>query len=81
MASTLLAMSLSMVLLVGVIKLVGLLSPDDMIKGGIAIAAFLGMITLMTLITKLGGQVKGLASTILAFSVAIGILAGGYTLA
>ena len=73
----LLSISISMLLMVGVCKLVGMLSFEDMVKGGIAIAAFMGIVYGMCKIVKMvDSDVPKIAATILAMSVAIGILAG-----
>lgn len=77
LGTTMLSMSVSMLLMIAVMKLLGTLSAADVIKGGLAITAFLGVITVMTKITNLAGKNTGkMASTLLAMSVAIGILAG-----
>ena len=72
-----LAMSFSMLLMVGVMKLISMLKPEELAKGGAAILAFTGVIALMCAIVKMvGSDAPKIASTILAMSVAIGILAG-----
>lgn len=76
MGKMLLSMSVSMLLLLGVTKLIGLMSVEELAKGYAAIILFVGIITLLALITNVAGNTEKLASTILAFSVAIGILAG-----
>lgn len=71
-----LSLSVSLLLMVGVVKLIGLLEPGELIKGGIAIAAFATIIALMIKsVMKQGSQAPKVAGTILAFSIAIGILA------
>lgn len=72
-----LSISLSMLLMVGVCKLVGMLKPEDMVKGGIFALAFLGLVALLVKVTKVsnGQQIAKVAGTILAFSIAIGVLA------
>lgn len=73
----LLSVSISMLLMVGVCKLVGMLSAEDLVKGGVAILAFTGIIALMVKIVKMAGpDVPRIATTILALSVAIGVMAG-----
>lgn len=77
LGSTLLAMSTSMLLMVGVIKLVSGLSPEEMVKGSAAILAFVGIIGLMTgIIKKLGSDAPKMAATLLAMSLSIGVLGG-----
>ena len=71
-----LAISLSLAILVGVMKLIGFLSPGDMIKGGIAIAAFAGLLYLLVQTLKpMKSYVAKMAGTLIALSVSIGILA------
>ena len=50
----LLKMSLAMVLLVGVCKLAGMLTPDEMIKGGAFAAAFVIFVGLLVKVTQIG---------------------------
>lgn len=77
LGSTLLGMSASILILALVVKLLAGMSVGDIAKGLVALTAFTGIIALLTLITKLGGtELKGLAPTLLAMSVSIGILAG-----
>jgi hypothetical protein len=72
----LLGVSLAMLILVGVMKLVGMLTVGEMIKGGIAIAAFGVMIALLVKsVMKNGKDAPKVAGMILAFAVAIAILA------
>ena len=71
-----LALSVSMLLLVGVCKLVGMLSPEDMIKGAAFATAFVLFVGAITVIAKTGGSdMAKIGSTILAMSVAIGVMA------
>lgn len=71
-----LSMSVSLLLMVGVVKLIGLLTPSELIKGGIAIAAFATIIALLVKsLSKNGKELPKVAGTILACSIAIGILA------
>ena len=77
LGGTLIAMSASMLIMVGVIKLVSGLSAGELIKGGAAILAFVGIIALLTEIVKMvGPDAPKLAGTLLAMSVSIAILAG-----
>lgn len=73
----LLSFSFSLLMMIGVCKLVGKLSPSEMIKGGLFVLAFVGVIALLVSVLKVGNEEKigKAASTILAFSIAIGILA------
>ena len=74
----LLSISMSMMLMIGVVKLIGKLSPDEMLKGAVFAVAFLIFVKKLTEITKIGSeeQMAKVAGTILAMSVAIGLLAG-----
>lgn len=72
---TMLAMSTSMMLMVGVIKLISMLEPGEILKGMVGMVAFMGIIKLMTEIVKYDGQIMKAGGTILAMSVAIGIMA------
>ena len=73
-----LSMSFSLLLLVGVCKLVGMLSEDEMIKGAAFVAGFTLLIKSLVSTLKLGDKetMGSVASTILALSLAIAILAG-----
>ena len=72
------SISVAMLLLVGVVKLVGKLSAEDMIKGTVFAGAFLLFVAALVSITKIGNEQRmaKVAGTILAMSVAIGIMAG-----
>ena len=73
---TVLAMSFSMVLLSGVIKILSGMDVGDVLKGIVIMETFVLLIAEMLLIAKLGKNTGKLAGTILSMSVAIGILAG-----
>lgn len=72
---TMLAMSASMMLMVGVIKLISMLEPGEILKGMVGMVAFMGIIKLMTEMVKYDGRIMKAGGTILAMSVAIGIMA------
>ena len=73
----LLAISAAMLIMVGVIKLLGMLSVGELVKGGIAIAALTGIIyALVYTVRTVEHEVPKIAMTLLAMTVAIGILAG-----
>ena len=78
LSGLLLSVSFSLVKLVSVCKLVGLLSVDDMIKGAAFITGFVFLIKKLASILKIGEseQIAKVSATILAMSVAIGMLAG-----
>ena len=73
----LLSISTSMLLMVGVCKLVGKLTVEDMIKGAAFAAGFAVFVWALVSITKIGSdkQIAKVSGTILAISVAVGILA------
>ena len=74
----LLSISFSMLLMVGICKLVGKLSEDELIKGAAFVVGFTIFVGLLVRITKVSSeqQIARVAGTILALSVAIGVLAG-----
>lgn len=71
------SISTSLLLMVGVCKLVGMLSTDEMIKGALFTIAFGVMLKCMMDILKIGNDQKiaKVTGTILAISTAIGIMA------
>ena len=76
LGKTIKSIVVSMGLMIGVVKLAGQLSPDDMINGVKFAAAFLAFLSGLIKITSKGGETVKLAGTLLAVSVAIGLLAG-----
>ena len=73
----LLSMSVSMLLMVGVMKLVGILSASEIIKGTAAVVAFGALMIAMIKAVKTAGPGAGkVAGTLTAMAVAIGIMAG-----
>ena len=78
LSGLLLSVSFSLAMLAGVCKLVGLLSVDDMIKGAAFITGFVFLLKKLVSILKIGEseQIAKVSATILAMSIAIGILAG-----
>lgn len=72
-----LSITFSMLLMVGVCKLVGMLKPEDMLKAGAFALAFLVFVGILVAITTISStqQTAKVAGTILAFSIAIGLLA------
>ena len=75
--STLLAMSAAMVLMALTVKLVSGMEPGEIAKGLVCIVAFGGIITGLVAATRLAGdgELKRVATTLLAMSISIGILA------
>lgn len=77
LGATLLSISASMLILVGVVKLISGLSLGEIAKGVAAIGAFTLIIAALVKITNMAnGASPKIAATLLAMSVAIGILAG-----
>ena len=74
----LLSISLSMILMVGLCKLINLLEPGEMGKAALFAAGFLSFVFALTKITTISNdkQMAKVAGTILAASLAVGILAG-----
>ena len=72
-----LSVSVSLMLLVGVCKLVGMLTVEEMIKGAVFVAAFVILLKVLmkTLTISNGQKMAKVAGTILAMSAAIAILA------
>lgn len=73
----LMSISISLLLMVGVCKLVGMLSAEDMLKGAAFIAAYVLLIKSFVKVLAIGSEQEMMktAGTLLAMSVAIGILA------
>ena len=76
LGTTLLAMSASLILLVAAVKLISGLSKEEIIKGGLGLLAFVGVIAILSLITNLGKRVRGLGTTLLAMSASMLVLVG-----
>ena len=72
-----LGISTSLMLMIGVCKLVGLLSVSDIVKGVTFISGFVVLVKVLVGVLTIGSeqQMGKVAATILAMSVAIGILA------
>ena len=73
----LLSISISMIMMVGICKLAGHLSAEEMIKGAIFAGAFILFVKGLVKVTSVGSeqQMAKVAGTIFALSFAIGILA------
>ena len=71
-----LSMSVSMLMMVGVVKLVSMLTPGEITKGIIAIGLFALMIKAMVKIAKDAGNNTKLAGTLLGMATAIAIMTG-----
>ena len=76
--TNLLKISFAMLLLAGVVKVVGMLSPHEMLKGCAFAVAFIAFLAALMAVTNLfgGGKLEKIGTSILAISVAIGIMAG-----
>ena len=71
-----LAISASLLIMVGVVKLLGMMDIPTLVKGGIAITLFGGILAGLIYMVKLvGPQAPKLAGTIAAMSLAIGVMA------
>lgn len=74
--SSLLGMSVALLAMVGVVKLLGMMSPAEIKQGISAITKFVGLMAVMILITRIGKKdMASMASTLTAMSIAIGIMA------
>ena len=74
---TMMKMALSMLILVGVVKILSMMDAETIIKGLLAVQAFVLVIAEMLLIAKLGGKSSSkIASTIMSMAIAIGLMAG-----
>ena len=73
-----LSVSFSLLLMVGICKLIGMLSVEEMVKGAAFAAGFVVLLKVLIKILTIGNeqQMAKVTGTILAMSVAIGILAG-----
>lgn len=76
--SSILAISAAMMLMSLTIKMVANMQPSEIAKGIICITLFGGIVTGLMAATRLAGgnDLKGVAATLLAMSLSIGILAG-----
>ena len=74
----LLSISISLMLMVGVCKLVSNLKTEEMLKGAAFLAGFMIFIKILVMITQIGSEqnIAKVAAMILAMSIAVGILAG-----
>lgn len=78
LGSTMIQLTVALGLMVGVVKLINMLTPGEMAKGAVAIAGFGIIVTALANImtTYNGSNLKGLSSVLLSMSVSIGLLAG-----
>lgn len=76
LGKTLLAMSVAMVIMTGVVKALGGMDRNTLIQGGITIGAFVGIIALLTLITKLAGNtMTNLSTTLISMAISMAVFA------
>lgn len=78
LSGLLLSVSISMLLMIGICKLVNKLEPEALLKGGAFAIGFVVFIGLLKKAVSVGSDTKTakMAGTLLAVSIAIGILAG-----
>lgn len=77
--TTILAVSGAFILMAAAAKILGTMNPEELSRGTKYIAAFAGIISALMVVTRVVGggvEIAKLGGTILAISVAIGILAG-----
>nr|DAV24891.1 MAG TPA: tail tape measure [Bacteriophage sp.] len=74
----LLSVSISLMLMIAVCKLVTNLSPEDLKNGALFLLGFMAFVWLLVKITTIGSgqKIAKVAATLLAMSIAVGILAG-----
>ena len=72
---TLIKMSLALLLMVGIAKLIGSMKTEDLVQGTIGILAFVGIISLLQLVTKIGGNKIGgdLIKMVLSIALLVGV--------
>lgn len=73
----LLSVSTSMIMMVGICKLVSLLSPSEMVKGGVFALAFIGLVGLLVKVTTIATdkQIAKVGAVLISMSLALGIMA------
>lgn len=70
-------MSIALLLMVGVVKLISMLSAGELIKGGIAIMAFVGIVTLLGIAANAAGEHSSkFGGTMLKLSLALILMVG-----
>lgn len=68
-------LSAALILMTVAVKLISGMSASDLKKGGAAILAFVGIVTLLALVTRIGGEpIKKLGSTLIAMSASMLIM-------
>ena len=77
MAGVIASMALALTMIVGVCKLVSMLSAGELIKGSVAVVAFgVLLVALVNAVKATGPEATKIGGTLLAMTAAIGILAG-----
>ena len=77
LGGVLMAVSIAMLLMAGVCKIIGMMDASELAKGIVAVTVF-GLIIkgLITVVKSSGSEAGKIAGTVLAMSIAIGIMAG-----
>lgn len=81
-AGLIMSMSFALILMIGVCKLVNILSVEDVFKGALFIGAFILIIKALVSVLTVGKdqEIAKVGGTLLMFSLAIGIMAGAVAL-
>ena len=75
LGTMMLGLSASLLIMTQVVKIISGMSAEELLKGGVAITAFVGIVALLGSITKLTGSgIDKLGSMMLKLSVALGIM-------
>ena len=75
-------MAYAMVLMVGVMKLVGMLKPEEIVDGVVFAIGFIAFVKYLGLIvTTTNGSLKGLGSSLIGITIAMGLMVGVVKLA
>ena len=77
LGSAMLKLSVSLYLMIGVVKLLSMMDPEDIAVGTLGLTAFVGVISLLSLATRLAGKNSSkLGTSLLAMSASLLILTG-----
>ena len=69
-------MAVSLLIMVGVAKLLSMMKVGEIVQGGAAMLAFVGIMAVMTKITTLGKNTSKLGGTLIKMAVAMGLMVG-----
>lgn len=73
--SMMIGLSVALLLMTGVMKLISGMTAGELVKGGAAILAFVGIVSLLSLVTQLiGPGIEKLGSTMIKLSIALGLM-------